>query len=145
MKTRLITQFVAIVIIATVTSFSSVIASGSFYKGIADKISTSADIASLDTSEIALMSNGVNFNMFLKDNISYPSIAVEREIEGSVRVLCKIGTDGLVKDVKVLSAVDEVLANEVTKAARELSFIPATQNGFAVSYSIIIPVKFHLR
>jgi len=145
MKTQILSKFIVAIIIAAITSISQVTAGENLpLVESVKKVYVTSDRFAADTSEIALMSSGIKFNSYLKSNIRYPALAVEKGIEGSVRVLCEIGTDGLVKDIKVLSAVDEMLAKEVIKAANKMSFIPATQNGFAVSYSIIIPVKFDL-
>ena len=145
MKTPIFIQIAAICSVALISSFGSLIASGSFNTDMpAEKIYAAGEGVEADTSEITLMTNGANFTSFLQSNLKYPALAVENEIEGSVRLLCEIGTDGLVKDVRLLSEVDEILANEVIQAARKLTFIPATQNGYAISYSIIVPVRFEL-
>lgn len=145
MKTSFFSKIAAAVFVAALSSFGAVMASGSLsLKETDSKIFASDGTTAIDTSELALMANGVKVGNFLESNIRYPALALENGIEGQVRVLAEVGTNGLVKDVKVLSAVDERLANEVIKATKKLSFIPATQNGYAVSYSIIVPVRFDL-
>jgi TonB family protein len=100
--------------------------------------------AGADTSEIALMANGLNVNSYLLSNLEYPQAAIDEGIEGEVRVLCTVGSNGHVSDVKVLSSDDSRLSEAVIKAVYSLSFIPATQNGFTMSYTLVIPVAFDL-
>lgn len=145
MKTTILNRIATVIIVAALTSFGAVIASGNLSLTDSDlKIYATDGTAAIDTAELALMANGVKVGNFLESNIKYPYAAIEDGVEGTVKVMAKVGTNGLVTDVKVLSAVDERLANEVIKATKKLSFIPATQNGYAVSYSILVPVKFDL-
>jgi len=134
-------KLTALMVIATMISAKTALASDKFAEKIPVKIEY---VNAIDTSEVALVSSGVKLNLYLENRIKYPALAIENGIEGSVKVLARVGTNGLVTDVEILETVDDRLAQEVIKSVKNLTFIPATQNGYAVSYTIMIPVKFDL-
>jgi len=146
MKTSNLTKVAAVIAIAIIASVNSTMASNkTSEKNYFTKEFIVNDLARIDTSEVALMTSGMRVGEFLERNIKYPAAALENGIEGHVDVLCKVGTNGLISDVKIMNSVDDRLSQEVIKAVKKLSFIPATQNGYAASYTILIPVTFDLR
>jgi len=98
-----------------------------------------------DTTVVPLVYNDIsNVQKCLKEKICYPANAFAKEIEGDVRVFCRIGCDGHVTEAKVLSSTNVTLEKEVLRAVSELTFMPVIENGFAKSYTLIIHVKFRI-
>jgi TonB family protein len=88
--------------------------------------------------------NGMDFNTSLKDLIEYPDYAVENGVEGVVKVMCTVETNGSISNVMILEDIGSECADQVCKAVRKLKLKPAMQNGFARKMVIIIPVRFDL-
>jgi TonB family protein len=88
--------------------------------------------------------SGISLYNLLEDEIKYPDLAYENEIQGSVKVLCTIETNGNVSSVKVLESDAPELSDAVISKVKDLVFKPAMQNGFAVRHSLLIPVTFKL-
>jgi TonB family protein len=88
--------------------------------------------------------SGISLYNLLEDKIKYPALAYENEIQGSVKVLCTVETNGSVSSVKVLESADPKLSDAVISKVRDVIFKPAMQNGFPVRHSLVIPVTFKL-
>ena len=83
---------------------------------------------------------------WLGKNIRYPVIAQENGIQG--RVICQfvVGSDGSVRDVKVMRGVDPSLDKEAIRVIQSMpKWIPGRQNGKAVSVRYTLPVTFRLQ
>lgn len=83
---------------------------------------------------------------WLSKNIRYPVIAQENGIQG--RVICQfvVGSDGSVRDVKVMRGVDPSLDKEAIRVIQSMpKWIPGRQNGKAVSVRYTLPVTFKLQ
>jgi periplasmic protein TonB len=82
---------------------------------------------------------------FLGDNIKYPAVARENNIEGTVYVGFVVGKDGAIRDVKVKRGIGGGCNEE---AIRVVELMPkwnaGKQNGKPVSVSYTIPIKFKL-
>jgi periplasmic protein TonB len=88
--------------------------------------------------------NGLDLGAALKNAITYPLSAIEYGIEGTVKVLCTIESNGTVSEVKVLDNIDQKLSQEVVQAVKSVAFKPAVQNGYQLKHYLIIPVCFKL-
>ncbi len=78
--------------------------------------------------------------------IRYPVIAQENGIQG--RVICQfvVGSDGSVRDIKVMRGVDASLDKEAVRVIQSMpKWIPGRQNGKAVSVRYTLPVTFRLQ
>ena len=83
---------------------------------------------------------------YLSKNIRYPVIAQENGIQG--RVICQfvVGSDGSVRDIKVMRGVDPSLDKEAIRVIQSMpKWIPGRQNGKAVSVRYTLPVTFKLQ
>ena len=82
---------------------------------------------------------------YLSDNMIYPRIARENDIEGTVHLQFIVNKDGSVKEVEVLRGVHPVLDKE---AARVIVNMPqwkaGKQRGKPVNVYYNLPVKFKL-
>ncbi len=88
--------------------------------------------------------NGMDFNASLKELIEYPKCAIDEGVEGVVKVMCTIETDGSITNVMVLEDIGSKCADQACEAVRKLKLKPAMQNGFARKMVVIIPVRFNL-
>lgn len=83
---------------------------------------------------------------FLGKNIVYPQRAKEANVEGTVYVSFVVGTDGNVKDVKLLRGIgfgcDEEALRVISKLPR---FVPGKQRGRPAQVAYNIPINFKLR
>ena len=82
---------------------------------------------------------------FLSDNIKYPTVARENNIEGTVYVGFVVGRDGTIRDVVIKRGLGGGLNEE---AVRVIQLMPkwnaGKQNGKAVSVAFTLPIKFKL-
>ena len=83
---------------------------------------------------------------WLGKNIRYPVIAQENGIQG--RVICQfvVGSDGSVRDIKVVRSLDPSCDKEAVRVIQSMpKWIPGRQNGKAVSVRYTLPVMFRLQ
>jgi TonB family protein len=74
---------------------------------------------------------------------SYPDEAREKHVDGTVMVQALVGTDGFVKDVRVVKSIP--LLDEAAKAAvRQWRFNPALAHGNPIAVWVGVPVKFSI-
>jgi protein TonB len=73
----------------------------------------------------------------------YPPFAVEHRIQGVVIIEATIGTDGKVKDTKVIRAVD-TLTGAAVSAVKQMEFKPTVIDGKPVQVIMTIPMNFVL-
>lgn len=74
---------------------------------------------------------------------AYPVEAKARGIEGVVKLSILVGTDGAVKDLKVISG-DPLLAQAAADAVRRWTFQPVTIVGRPIQVVTEVDVNFHL-
>lgn len=86
---------------------------------------------------------------YLRDNIKFPKEAEEKGIEGTVFVDFIVGANGVVREVGVTDAPDEVVDESFrAEAIRVVSampkWIPGRQHGKAVQVRYSLPVTFQM-
>lgn len=74
----------------------------------------------------------------------YPEIARKAELEGKVFVQFIVGTDGRVRNVRVLRG-PEIFRKAAIDAVRQFVFKPAIQNDKPVQVQMVQPISFTLR
>lgn len=75
----------------------------------------------------------------------YPAAMVRRQIEGDVTVRVRIGTDGRVREVTLVTAPDPALFDATrAQALRAWRFVPATRGGVPVETEKLMTVHFRL-
>jgi TonB family protein len=74
----------------------------------------------------------------------YPASAIAAGAEGTVTLNSRIGTDGTVEDVQVVSTPSSDLANAATEAVRQWIFDPTYLNCVAVPVTMNVAVNFAL-
>jgi TonB family protein len=82
---------------------------------------------------------------YIRDNITYPATAADKNIQGKVVVQFVVDTAGQVGDVKVVRSVDDALDREAVRVVKTLpSFTPGIRKGKPVNVWYTLPVNFKL-
>ena len=76
---------------------------------------------------------------------NYTEEARRNKITGVVHARVLIGSDGLIKQVRIIRGLPDGLNEEAIRAAMQMRFKPAMKNGQAVSYWTSLDVEFNLR
>jgi len=83
---------------------------------------------------------------FLQQNISYPQVAKEAGIQGTVFVTFVVEVDGSVSDVKVLRGIGGGCDEEAIRVVRSMpKWSPGKQRGRPVRVQFNMPIKFILQ
>lgn len=83
---------------------------------------------------------------FINNNLNYPAMAIENNVQGRVVVQFVVTKDGSIGNVKVVRSVDRDLDNEAIRVCKKLpKFIPGKQNGQPVNVWYTLPVSFELQ
>lgn len=83
---------------------------------------------------------------YLAENIKYPSIAAENNIQG--RVVCQftVWKDGTIKDIVVARGIDPSLDREAIRVVQSMpKWTPGKQRGKAVNCRFTLPILFRLQ
>ncbi len=82
---------------------------------------------------------------WIANNIKYPEIAKENNIQGKVFVQFVIGKDGKVTDVQVVRGVDPSLDKEAVRVIQSMpAWKPGKQRNKPVKVSFQLPINFKL-
>lgn len=83
---------------------------------------------------------------YLAENIKYPPMARENNIQGTVVLSFLIGKDGKVSDVSVLNEIGGGCGKEALRVVKAMPpWIPGEANGHAVKVRYSLPVRFRLQ
>ena len=80
----------------------------------------------------------------IKQSIGYPSVAIQKTIEGKVIVRVKVDKQGKVIGKEIERSAHEILDNAVLAKVDGLKFTPATYAGTPISFFVSIPFDFKL-
>jgi len=83
---------------------------------------------------------------YLAVNLHYPDAAVQKNIQGAVKVQVTVNTDGSLKDIKALDNPGGGLAEEAERLlSKGPKWIPAKQNDHEVTYRFVQTITFQLQ
>ncbi|MDR1742924.1 MAG: TonB family protein [Dysgonamonadaceae bacterium] len=83
---------------------------------------------------------------YLNDNIKYPAIAIESNIQGRVTCNFVVERDGSITDVQVVKGVDPLLDREAVRVIKSMPrWLPGKQQGQPVRVRFTLPVSFRLK
>ena len=83
---------------------------------------------------------------YLQENVHYPTIALENDVQGRVVVGFVVEKDGSITDVTVIKSQDPSLDREAARVVKSMPrWIPGKQNGSAVRVKYQVPVTFRLQ
>ncbi|HEX2970456.1 MAG TPA: TonB family protein [Bacteroidales bacterium] len=82
---------------------------------------------------------------YIYDNVKYPEIAIENNIQGRITIKFCVTADGSVNQITVLKGIDPELDNEAVRVISTLpKFRPGKQGGKPVPVWYVLPVMFKL-
>lgn len=82
---------------------------------------------------------------YVGDNLHYPQLAIENNVQGTVIVMFVVTKTGQVGEVKIARSKDPDLDKEAVRVVKSLpKFQPGKQNGNAVNVWFTLPIKFKL-
>jgi protein TonB len=83
---------------------------------------------------------------YIAENVRYPEMAKENDIQGTVYVRFVVDEQGKVTNVEVMRGVDPLLDKEAVRVVQSLpKWKPGKQRGKAVKVSHSVPIKFALQ
>src|SRR5215831_2297347 len=80
-----------------------------------------------------------------KPRPNYTEEARAHKVQGVIRARALIGTDGVVKDVRLVTHLPDGLDEEAILAVKQMRFRPAMKSGQAVNFWQMLEVEFNLR
>ncbi|MEQ1747106.1 MAG: energy transducer TonB, partial [Saprospiraceae bacterium] len=82
---------------------------------------------------------------YLSQNIKYPPLARENNIQGSVVLTFVVAKDGSVRDVNIVKDIGGGCGKEAIRVVQSMpKWIPGEANGNAVKVRFTLPVRFRL-
>lgn len=82
---------------------------------------------------------------YLNQNIKYPQLARDNNIQGSVALTFVVNKDGSVSDVKILKDIGGGCGKEAVRVVNSMPrWIPGEANGHPVKVRFTLPVRFRL-
>lgn len=82
---------------------------------------------------------------FIAENIKYPAEAAENGIEGVVKLLVTIKSDGAIGTIKVVRMIDPYLEKEAMRVVKSMPrWTPALNEGKGVDAQVPISIRFRL-
>jgi protein TonB len=80
---------------------------------------------------------------FLRENIKYPAVAVQKKLSGVVHVSFMISRYGRIERVKVSKSVDPAIDNEAVRVVKAMpSWTPGRRHGQPVNVLLTLPIRF---
>jgi protein TonB len=87
----------------------------------------------------------VAFKKWLSDNVKYPNIPRESQIQGTVFLRFEVTKTGDIGDVEIMKSIDPLLDEEAIRIIRSLpKFEPAIIDGKPITTWMFSPIKFEL-
>lgn len=82
---------------------------------------------------------------YLTDNIKYPLLLVDIEMEGDIQTKIRIGENGEIKNINILRGFDPLADERVERAVRRMpKWLPGTIDGKAIETDVELLVSFTL-
>lgn len=75
----------------------------------------------------------------------YTEVARKNQVQGSVTMRVLVGADGEVKQIRITRGLPDGLDDQAIAAVRQSKFKPATKDGQAVPFWLLLSVEFNLR
>jgi len=86
-----------------------------------------------------------SISKYLSENVKYPAIAIDNQIQGKVVCEFVVNRDGSIVDVVVVGPVHPSLDKEALRVIKSMpNWIPGKQRGKAVRVKYILPINFKL-
>lgn len=84
-----------------------------------------------------------NLSAWISDNLRYPAVAQENDIQGRVVVKFIVDKDGNINQAQIVRGVDPALDNEAIRLVSSMpKWNPGTNRGEPVSVWFTLPINF---
>lgn len=105
-----------------------------------------SDLDSLKIEEMPLFPGGENaLFKFLCNNIKYPVVAQENEIQGKVVTQFMVDSIGKIRNLRIVQSVDPYLDKEALRVISTMpDWVPGKSNGKPVNVKYTLPMSFRL-
>jgi periplasmic protein TonB len=81
---------------------------------------------------------------FLTENLKFPSLSNDGQIQGKIYVKFVIKKDGSIDDIQVIKGSHEKLNEEVIRVIKLMpKWVPGLQNGKPVDVYFTLPINIH--
>jgi protein TonB len=81
---------------------------------------------------------------FLDENIKYPTLSTDIQVQGKIYVKFVIKKDGSIDDIQVIKGSQEKLNDEVIRVIKLMSkWLPGMQNDQVVDCYFTLPIQIH--
>ncbi|MFT5860653.1 MAG: protein TonB [Flavobacteriaceae bacterium] len=112
--------------------------------GIAQSSSAQAEFDITD-QEAFFPGGEVAMRKFVRDNLNYPEIAIEKEEQGTVYVSFVVEKDGSLSQIKIARGVSESLDKEAIRLVKKMpNWIPGEVKAVKVLVRQNLPLNFKL-
>jgi len=96
--------------------------------------------------QVPSLPEAFDFAAFYNTHVSYPALAQENNIEGTVVVAITVDTCGWVTERQIVRSVHSLLDEAAMAATENLKWmLPALENGQPVVGTLMVPLRFRLR
>lgn len=83
---------------------------------------------------------------YLLENLKYPKMAIENQIQGTVHLRFVVGKNGKIRDIEILRGINKLLDDEAVRVIKEMpDWSPGKQHGKPVSVYYTLPIRFTLK
>lgn len=83
---------------------------------------------------------------YLTDNLKYPRVALENNIQGTVAIRFVVDTQGRISSAEILKDIGGGCGAEALRVVKSMPhWTPGEQNGVKVHVRYVLPVRFRLR
>jgi periplasmic protein TonB len=83
---------------------------------------------------------------YIRNNIVYPKMAREVNIQGTVFLSFVVEKDGSLSDIQIIRSPDQLLSDEAARVVASMPYwMPGKQRGRPVRVSFSLPIKFTLQ
>lgn len=83
---------------------------------------------------------------YLSNNLRYPTVAIENNIQGRVIVKFIVAKDGSISNIEVIKGIDPSCDREAIRVVKSMpNWIPGMQNGNKVAVYFNLPILFQLK
>jgi TonB family protein len=102
--------------------------------------------AGVQFRQLPSLPEALDFPTFLNIHATYPALAEDNNIEGTVVVAITVNAEGQVTDRRVVRGIHFLLDQAALEAVKKLpQMLPAVENGRPVAGTLTMPLRFRLR
>lgn len=95
--------------------------------------------------QLPSLPEALDFATFLNTHVTYPAIAEDNNIEGTVVIALVVDAEGRVTERRVVRSIHFLLDEAALEATEKLpQLLPAIENGRPIAGTMMMPLRFRL-